>query len=62
VLHAAVFPPPSRDFVYYAKLRAPICYNQVASLTVLPYKKQCFPTIPELRAETDGSLAAAPRS
>jgi hypothetical protein len=49
VVRADVFPPPSRDFVYYAKLRAPICYNQVASRTVLPYKEQCFSTIPEQR-------------
>jgi hypothetical protein len=32
-------PPQFRDFVYYAKGRAPICYNQVASRTVLPYKE-----------------------
>ena len=26
-----------RDFVYYSKLRAPICFDPVASRTVLPY-------------------------
>lgn len=30
-------PAPFRDFVYYAKLRAPICFDPVASRTVLPY-------------------------
>ena len=29
-------PAPFRDLVYYAKLRAPICFNPVASRTVLP--------------------------
>src|SRR6266480_610933 len=28
-------PAPFRDLVYYAKLRAPICFNPVASRTVL---------------------------
>jgi len=32
-------PPPFRDLVYYAKLRSPICYNPIASRTVLPYKE-----------------------
>jgi hypothetical protein len=30
-------PPPLRELVYYAKLRAPICFDPVASRTVLPY-------------------------
>jgi len=30
-------PVPFRDFVYYSKLRAPICFDPVASRTVLPY-------------------------
>src|SRR5260370_7991244 len=29
-------PAPFRDLVYYSKLRAPICFNPVASRTVLP--------------------------
>ena len=32
-------PAPFRELVYYAKLRAPICYNPVASRTVLPYQE-----------------------
>lgn len=30
-------PPPLRNLVYDAKLRAPICFDPVASRTVLPY-------------------------
>jgi len=30
-------PAPFRNFVYYSKLRAPICFDPVASRTVLPY-------------------------
>src|SRR4030081_3485103 len=30
-------PAPFRDLVYYSKLRAPICFNPVASRTVLPF-------------------------
>ena len=32
-------PAPFRDLVYYAKLRAPICFNPVASRTVLPLQE-----------------------
>jgi hypothetical protein len=32
-------PAPLRELVYYAKLRAPICYNPAASRTVLPYQE-----------------------
>jgi hypothetical protein len=32
-------PAPLRDLVYYAKLRAPICFNPVASRTVLPLQE-----------------------
>ena len=32
---AAFTPAPLRDLVYYSKLRAPICFNPVASKTVL---------------------------
>jgi hypothetical protein len=32
-------PTPLRELVYYAKLRAPICYNPAASRTVLPYQE-----------------------
>jgi hypothetical protein len=32
-------PGPFRDLVYYAKLRAPICFNPVASRTVLPLQE-----------------------
>jgi hypothetical protein len=32
-------PVPFRDLVYYAKLRAPICFNPVASRTVLPLQE-----------------------
>jgi hypothetical protein len=32
-------PAPFRDFVFYAKLRAPICFNPVAARTVLPYQE-----------------------
>jgi hypothetical protein len=32
-------PAPLRDLVYYAKLRAPICFNPVASKTVLPLQE-----------------------
>src|SRR6266699_1122609 len=32
-------PAPFRDLVYYAKLRAPICFNPVASRTVLPLQQ-----------------------
>jgi hypothetical protein len=30
-------PVPFRDLVYYAKVRAPICFNPAASRTVMPY-------------------------
>jgi hypothetical protein len=32
-------PAPLRDLVYYAKLRAPICFNPQASRTVLPLQE-----------------------
>src|SRR4030081_471605 len=32
-------PAPFRDLVYYSKLRAPICFNPVASRTVLPLQE-----------------------
>jgi hypothetical protein len=32
-------PAPFRELVYYAKLRAPICFNPVASRTVLPLQE-----------------------
>src|SRR5262245_58162299 len=32
-------PAKFRDFVYYAKLRAPICFNPVAARTVLAYQE-----------------------
>src|SRR5712664_4057928 len=32
-------PVPLRDLVYYSKLRAPICFNPVASRTVLPLQE-----------------------
>src|SRR5260370_28935299 len=32
-------PTQLRDLVYYAKLRAPICFNPVASRTVLPLQE-----------------------
>ena len=32
-------PAQLRDLVYYAKLRAPICFNPVASRTVLPLQE-----------------------
>jgi len=32
-------PAPLRDLVYYSKLRAPICFNPVASRTVLPLQE-----------------------
>src|SRR5216684_6756050 len=32
-------PAPFRDLVYYAKLRAPICFNPAASRTVLPLQE-----------------------
>jgi hypothetical protein len=32
-------PLPERELVYNAKLRAPICFNPVASRTVLPYQE-----------------------
>jgi hypothetical protein len=32
-------PLPERELVYDAKLRAPICFNPVASRTVLPYQE-----------------------
>ena len=32
-------PVQLRDLVYYAKLRAPICFNPVASRTVLPLQE-----------------------
>jgi len=32
-------PASSRDLVYFAKLRAPICFNPVASRTVLPLQE-----------------------
>src|SRR5438445_13260497 len=32
-------PAPFRDLVHYAKLRAPICFNPVASRTVLPLQE-----------------------
>jgi len=32
-------PVPFRDLVYYAKGRAPICYNPAASRTVVPYQE-----------------------
>jgi hypothetical protein len=32
-------PAPFRDLVYYAKLRAPICFNPIASRTVLPLQE-----------------------
>jgi hypothetical protein len=32
-------PEPLRDLVYYARLRAPICFNTVASKTVLPLQE-----------------------
>ena len=37
---AATFTPsPTPELVYYSKLRAPICFDPVASRTVLPYKE-----------------------
>jgi hypothetical protein len=30
-------PAPFRNFVYYSKLRAPICFDPIATRTVLPY-------------------------
>lgn len=36
---ALLHPPPERELVYDAKLRAPICYNPIASRTVLPYQE-----------------------
>jgi hypothetical protein len=32
-------PAPLRDLVYYAKLRAPICFNPIATRTVLPLQE-----------------------
>jgi hypothetical protein len=32
-------PAPLRDLVYYAKLRAPICFNPIATKTVLPLQE-----------------------
>ena len=32
-------PAQFRDLVYYAKLRAPICFNPIASRTVLPLQE-----------------------
>ena len=32
-------PPPLRELVYYGKLRAPICFDAVATRTVLPYQE-----------------------
>jgi hypothetical protein len=32
-------PAPLRELVYYAKLRAPICFNSVAARTVLPLQE-----------------------
>jgi hypothetical protein len=32
-------PMPVRELVYYARLRAPICFDSVASRTVLPYQE-----------------------
>jgi hypothetical protein len=32
-------PPPVRELVYYGKLRAPICFDAVATRTVLPYQE-----------------------
>jgi len=37
---APTFTPAAfRDLVYYAQLRAPICFNPVASRTVLPFQE-----------------------
>jgi hypothetical protein len=30
-------PPPLRDYVYVADLRAPICFDQISSRTMMPY-------------------------
>jgi hypothetical protein len=33
------YPPPLRELVYDARLRAPICFDPVAARTVLPYQE-----------------------